>query len=123
VDFRPNKLIHLAKLGINDVLKKDSIWLCSACYGCTEICPQGIEVTEVIRVLKNLAVEEGIIPDHYTGLISNIIKTGLANIISSSTLRRRESKGLPPLSKTKLEDISKLAEVTSLDTSNEEETL
>lgn len=113
-DFRPNKLIQMAKLGIRIVLKNDSIWLCATCYACTERCPQGVEVKDVIRVLQNLAIEEGIIPDLYRALSSNIIKTGWVNIVSTSTLKRRELIGLPPLPKTKLEDIKNLAEATNL---------
>lgn len=111
-DFRPNKLIQMAKLGSREVLKSDAIWLCATCYACTEICPQGVEVKDVIRVLQNLATEEGIIPDFYKALSSNIMKTGFVNIISASILKKRKLRGLPPLPKTKLEDIERLAEAT-----------
>jgi len=53
--FRPNRIMHMAKLGIRDVIKEDAVWLCSVCYNCVEKCPQGVEITDVIRVLKNRA--------------------------------------------------------------------
>jgi heterodisulfide reductase subunit C len=68
-------------------------------------------VKDVIRVLQNLAAEEGIIPDFYKALNSNIMSTGGANIISTSSLKKRKLRGLPPLPKTKLKDIERLAEV------------
>jgi heterodisulfide reductase subunit C len=104
----------MAKLGIKELLKKDDLWLCAACYTCTERCPQGVEVTELIRVLKNLAIDEGCYPDYYRGLSSNLIRSGLAYVISGSRLRVRKKYGLPPLPETKVEDIRKLAEVTGL---------
>jgi heterodisulfide reductase subunit C len=113
-DFRPNKLIHMAKLGIGDVLKHEEIWLCATCYACTERCPQGILVTDVMKVLQQLAVEEGITLDLHKALVSNVIKTGFVNAFSASTLKRRESRGLPPLPKPELEDIKKLADATGL---------
>ena len=115
-DFRPNKLIHMAKIGIREILRKDPIWLCATCYACTEICPQGVKVTDVLRVIKNLAAEEGVFPDFYQTLTTNILQVGWANTISAFTLRKRGVKGLPPLPKTKLDDIKTLAEASGLTT-------
>jgi heterodisulfide reductase subunit C len=113
-DFRPNKLIQMAKLGIEEVLGKASLWLCAACYTCTERCPQGIEVKDVIRILKNLALDDGHYPDFYRGLTFNLLRTGLAYTISGSRLRQREKYGLPPLPTTKTGDIRTLAELSGV---------
>lgn len=113
-DFRPNKLIQMAKLGIDTVLDKDALWLCAACYTCTERCPQDIEVKDVIRILKNLALDEGHYPDYFRGLVFNLNRTGLAYTISKSRLRQREKYALPPLPKTKIEDIQVLSELCGL---------
>lgn len=107
--FRPNKLIHMAKIGVADMLKSEGIWMCVSCYACTERCPQGLEVTEIIRVFKNLAFEEGYIPSHYKDLVTNIVNTGYAYPLSRSRLKKRESKGLPPLPNTHVKDLKKLA--------------
>ena len=115
--FRPNRLLHMAKLGIRDVIKEDAVWLCSVCYNCVEKCPQGVEITDVIRVLKNKAALEGCVPAYFKGLAENILKTGLAYTIPGSRLAGRETRGLPPLPKTNFEDLRKLAEATHLDKS------
>jgi heterodisulfide reductase subunit C len=108
--FRPNKLIHMAKLGIPDLLKDDSIWMCVSCYACTERCPQGLEVTEIMRVFKNLSNEDGFVPAFYADLMANIFKTGSAYVLSKSRLKRRDSLGLPPLPQANVGDLKKIAD-------------
>ena len=110
--YRPNKIIHLAKLGIRHVVYSDAVWLCVNCYSCTERCPQGVKVADVMRALKNLAVEEGYSPDFSKEFANNILNTGIAYSIPSSRLSKRGSVGLPPLPKTKLEDLKRFAEIT-----------
>ena len=112
--FRPNKIIHMAKLGIREVLKDDTVWLCVVCYSCREKCPQGVEVADVIRALKNMAVENGYVPAAFKEFACNILKTGLAYNVPESRIARRSTLGLPQLPKTNLEDLKKLAEVTHL---------
>jgi len=109
--YRPNKIIHLAKLGIRNLVYNDAVWLCVNCYSCTERCPQGVKVADVMRALKNLAVKEGYIPAFSKELATNILNTGLAYSIPSSRISRRGSVGLPPLPKTKIEDLKKLSEI------------
>jgi len=112
--FRPNKVIHLAKLGIRNVVYSDAVWLCVNCYSCTELCPQGIKVADVMRALKNLAVREGYVPEFSREFITNILNTGLAYSIPSSRISGRGSLGLPPLPKTRLEDLKRLAEMAKI---------
>lgn len=112
--FRPNKVIHLAKLGIRNVVYMDAVWLCVNCYSCTERCPQGVKVADVMRVLKNLAVEEGNIPEFSRKFLINILNTGSVYTMLSSRIKRREALGLPPLPKTRIEDLKKLAEIAEI---------
>ncbi len=118
--FRPNKIIHLAKLGIRDVTYSDSVWLCVSCYSCTERCPQGVKVTDVMRALKNLAVEEGYNPAFSKEFINNILNSGIAYAIPASRISGRGSLGLPPLPKTNTEDLQKIAALTHVHKINEE---
>lgn len=111
--FRPNKIIHLAKLGIRDVVYSDAVWLCVNCYSCTERCPQGVRVADVMRALKNLAVEDGYLPDFSRAFLENVLTTGSVYAIPASRLAQRQARGLPPLPPTKLEDLKKLAELTA----------
>lgn len=111
--YRPNQLIRLAQFGLKDkVLSSKTIWLCAACSTCVDRCPQGVEMADVLRVLQNLAVKEGYIPRVFKDFGSAILKTGFVYNIPKTRTMKREVAGLPPLSKTKIEDIKKLAEKT-----------
>ena len=112
--FRPNKIIHLAKLGVRNVVFSDAVWLCVNCYSCTERCPQGVRVADVMRALKNLAVEDGYIPDFSKAFLTTILETGWVYAIPASRMSKRESDGLPPLATPTIADIKKLAETTDV---------
>jgi hypothetical protein len=67
-----------------------------------------------MRALKNIAVEEGYIPDHSREFYMNIMKNGLVYTIPKSRISRRTTLGLPPLPQTKIDDLQKLAEATDI---------
>jgi len=111
--YRPRKLMRMTQLGLKErVLSSDVIWLCAACFTCVDHCPQDVEISGVLRALRNMAVKEGFVPVVYRDLASNILKTGYAYLIPSLRLRKREEQGLPPLPKANLESVAKLSEAT-----------
>jgi CoB--CoM heterodisulfide reductase subunit C len=106
--YRPRTLIHMARLGLKDrVLKSDTLWLCAACFTCTDRCPQGVEVASVIRVLRNLAAEEGIVPQVFKDQCASVLDTGYAYKIPDLRIKKRDTLGLPPLPKGNPESVKK----------------
>jgi heterodisulfide reductase subunit C len=98
--YRPRQIIRMAQLGLKDrVLNSDTLWLCAACFTCTDRCPQDVEVASVIRVLRNLAAEEGHIPQVFKEECASILESGYAYRIPELRVKKRESTGLPPLPK------------------------
>lgn len=98
--YRPRQIIRMALLGLKEkALKNDTIWLCAACFTCTDRCPQDVEVASVIRVLRNMAAEQGVVPQVFKDEASSIVESGYAYRIPESRLKKRESLGLPPLPK------------------------
>jgi len=111
--YRPRMVLRMAQLGLREkVLSSNALWLCTACFACTDRCPQNVEVASVLRVLRNLAVKNGIVPIIYKELTSNINETGYAYRIPELRHKKREESGLPPLPKANLVDVSKLIELT-----------
>jgi len=111
--YRPRKVMCMAQLGLKDkVLSSNALWLCTACFTCTDRCPQGVEVASVLRVLRNLAVKNGIIPVIFKELTSSINDTGYAYRIPDLRHKKRLEAGLPPLPKADCKDVSKLIELT-----------
>jgi heterodisulfide reductase subunit C len=106
--YRPRQIIRMAQFGLKDeVLNSDTLWLCAACFTCTDHCPQGVEVASVIRVLRNLAAEKGSFPQVFKEEASSVLDTGYAYRIPELRIKKRESLGLPPLSKGNPESIRK----------------
>ena len=106
--YRPRQIIRMAQLGLKDrVLNSDTLWLCAACFTCTDRCPQDVEVASVIRVLRNLAAERGCIPQVFKEEASCILDTGYAYRIPELRIKKRETLGLPPLPKGNAESIRK----------------
>jgi heterodisulfide reductase subunit C len=106
--YRPRQIIRMTQLGLKDrVLKSDTLWLCASCFTCTDRCPQDVEVANVIRVLRNLAAEQGHIPQVFKEECASILESGYAYKIPELRLKKRETSGLPPLPKGNPESIRK----------------
>jgi len=59
LDLLPHQLMYAVRLGFKNIaLEARMLWACTECYMCTEYCPQGIQVCDVIYELKNLAIKE-----------------------------------------------------------------
>jgi len=98
----------MAQLGLKErVLKSDTLWLCAACFTCTDRCPQDVEVASVIRVLRNLAAERGCVPQVFKDQIASLLESGYAYKIPELRVKKRETQGLPPLPKGSPEKIRK----------------
>lgn len=107
-NYRPRTIIRMAQLGLKDrVLNSDTLWLCAACFTCTDRCPQDIEVASVIRVLRNLAAEKGCVPLVFKEQASSVLESGYAYKIPDLRVKKRESQGLPPLPKGNASNIRK----------------
>ena len=106
--YRPRQIIRMAQLGLKErVLKSDTLWLCAACFTCTDRCPQDVEVASVIRVLRNLAAERGCVPQVFKDQIASLLESGYAYKIPELRVKKRETQGLPPLPRGSPEKIRK----------------
>jgi heterodisulfide reductase subunit C len=106
--YRPRQIIRMTQLGLKErVLNSDTLWLCAACFTCTDRCPQDVEVASVIRVLRNLAAEKGMVPLVFKEQACSILASGYAYKIPELRLKKRETQGLPPLPKGNPENIRK----------------
>jgi heterodisulfide reductase subunit C len=107
--YSPRKIMRMTQLGMKDrLLSSESLWLCAACFTCVDHCPQGVDIAGVVRTLRNMAVKEGVIPDVFRELTTNILNTGYAYRIPELRLKKRVEKGLPPLPEANVEDVAKL---------------
>lgn len=60
--LRPNKILHIAKLGIQNHIHSNGFWLCAGCNACVSTCPQGVDLPAIMHAMKSLAAEENQVP-------------------------------------------------------------
>ena len=114
--FNPREVIKLSLLGAEEeVLSGDSIWLCCSCYNCQERCPQKVEIADVFYALRNMALEEGHIPEIYSEFASAIFNDGRIVKVSKFTEKKRSEIGLPSLHPTGVVALRKILSMTVFD--------
>jgi heterodisulfide reductase subunit C len=96
--FNPLRVIRLALYGLKEeVLASDFIWLCSSCYACQERCPQGVSITEIMTLLKNMAVKEGHAPPGIRAQLDLVKTHGRIYPLDDFDNKKRKKADLPPL--------------------------
>jgi heterodisulfide reductase subunit C2 len=96
--FQPHRLLHLLGLGaLDELLQGDAIWKCTTCFTCSERCPQGIGVTDILWTLRALSFRSGRTSGPLAAQKEALIKTGRLYAASSLDNKKREKAGLPPL--------------------------
>lgn len=96
--FQPHKILHLLTIGMTDrVIEGKDIWKCTTCFTCSERCPQGIKVTDIIWIAKTMAVKSGHIPDLVVNQKDALLRTGRIHSVSSMDNKKREKAGLVQL--------------------------
>lgn len=70
--FNPRRMIHRVLLGDREILKEESLWVCVGCFRCTAHCPQGVEFTNVLRVLRDMSIEEGFVPKEWKAIVEDL---------------------------------------------------
>jgi heterodisulfide reductase subunit C len=113
--FNPRRIIHLVLMGMRDqVIKSDTVWLCSTCYACQERCPQDVRITELMNALKNLAVKAGFPHPAQKKQAELVYNSGRLYEIEEFDNRKRQRLGLPPL-RPKVEEVKVLYRVGGIE--------
>ncbi len=72
-EYNPRKLIRMILLGMKEeVLSSNLIWLCSLCYTCYARCPQNVKFTDIMGVLRDMAVREKYVDSSFVKNIDEI---------------------------------------------------
>jgi len=73
--FHPRVMIKKTLLGFKEeVLNNDDLWKCIQCRRCVSHCPQNVRFADIIRVLRDLSVEEGYYSEELLDEVSNFDK-------------------------------------------------
>jgi heterodisulfide reductase subunit C len=64
MEYGPRRIMHMVHLGLADqVLRSHDLWVCVSCFTCSVRCPQNIQISEVMSVLRNLSIARGVAKD------------------------------------------------------------
>ena len=59
--YDPRKVMRQILLGMkNEVLNSGELWKCYQCHTCVAHCPQDVRFADVVRTLREMAIEEGV---------------------------------------------------------------
>jgi heterodisulfide reductase subunit C len=110
-EYRPAQVIRAVMLGLREfALESPTIWLCATCFSCSERCPQGVHFTDIMRVLRNMAVEKGKIHPFYQKIAEAIIQYGKVYDSAEFINEIRGDIGLPPVTSLDREELTKILE-------------
>ncbi len=57
MDFSTRKVMHLAKLGLEELLSNlNTYWTCASCHTCTVRCVRGIDIAKVMETLRQMTL-------------------------------------------------------------------
>ncbi len=115
--YNPRAIILNSFLGINSFIGEKgnfSVWGCTVCDTCDEVCPQKIELTEIFTVIKNMSIAKDEGPDYYTTQASAIYDSGKAIPSQPAIERRRDQLGLPKIEAPSVDEVQKILNETKL---------
>lgn len=96
--FQPHRLLHLIGMGaLDELINGDAIWKCTTCFTCSERCPQGVGVTDILWSLRALAFRSCRTSELLSAQMSALFKTGRLYPATVLDHKKREKAGLPPL--------------------------
>ncbi len=111
--FDPRKVLRMILLGMKDeVFKSEFMWMCAGCQACTDRCPQGVAVSDIMVIVRNMAVERGIIHRSYVLQIGELKKYGRLYEVTPYN-KKRDKLSLPAL-KDDFDPIVKILEGAGL---------
>ena len=89
--FNPRLFIRQALMGMKEqLLSSQMLWYCTQCYTCYARCPQDVRFTDVMAVLRDMAVEQGYVPQDMKDRIKKVdllaqkLRHGITDYLLSS---------------------------------------
>ncbi|MFW9918426.1 MAG: 4Fe-4S dicluster domain-containing protein [Candidatus Thorarchaeota archaeon] len=111
VNIQIHEVMRMLLFGLKEVLDTDMVWLCTTCYTCQERCPQGIDITDILFGLKNMAFKVGKSPPGYVSARQGLYDTGR---LYPPTDWEREDLELDEVPELNIEDTKKVLDKMGL---------
>jgi heterodisulfide reductase subunit C len=113
--FRTRQVIRLTQFGLKEtLLPSEDLWHCTTCYTCYERCPRGVQIVDIITLLRNKAVQAGHMADEHKKLVKFLYKSGHLVPATDEVKRLRNDVGLEEVPNTVMRDDEGLKQVRSI---------
>jgi heterodisulfide reductase subunit C len=113
--FDPRLIVLGTLLGYKDIVmalagSKSALipWGCTVCDTCDTVCPQAIEVTEIITLAKNVTTGAGLAPDNVVAQAKAVFESAKAIPSQPAIERRRQQLGLPAVAEPDVNELQTL---------------
>ena len=99
--WRVRKIFKKTHLGMRQaVLSDDDLWNCTTCYTCQERCPRKVQTTNIVRLIRNIAAQNGYMKAPHKAVCGFFFKTGHGVPINDETKLMRKELGLSEIPPT-----------------------
>jgi heterodisulfide reductase subunit C len=76
-DYNPRQVMQKILVGARDrVLQSDQPWLCKICHLCEDTCQYGVKLADVFKVVRKIAIREGVVPIAFQQAAQTILTDG-----------------------------------------------
>lgn len=96
-EYNPRQLMQKILVGAREkVLQSEQPWLCKTCHFCENSCQFGVKLSDVFKIVRRLAISEGIIPSAFQQAAQKILTDGwiMKDAYSDFAVDERKELGL-----------------------------
>jgi len=113
--WRVREIFEKTRLGLRElVLSDENLWNCTTCYTCQERCPRSVPTTDLVRIIRNLAVRSGRMKSRHRRVCQILLQYGHAVPINDEVRKARRELGLDEVPPTVQRHPEGLKEVRTL---------
>lgn len=99
--WRIRKIFRETQLGLREKVTFDeNLWNCTTCYTCQERCPRGIHTTDIVRIIRNLAVRSGHMKSNHKRVCQILFRYGHTVPLNDDIRMVRKELGLDEIPPT-----------------------
>jgi heterodisulfide reductase subunit C len=99
----PRQIFAMIRAGMRDqILDSLTIWTCASCYQCAARCPQEIKITDIMYMLKRMAIREnrerskkaGAFAKHFVEIVAKYGRNREAELLARYTMATNPLGGI-----------------------------
>ncbi|MBN2324943.1 MAG: 4Fe-4S dicluster domain-containing protein [Spirochaetes bacterium] len=76
MDIPPHEVIRLLQIGqIEEILEKNSIWICASCITCAVRCPKGVDLAKIMEALRQIVLRKNVNYVHPSSVSKEELRT------------------------------------------------